>query len=207
MPQYGNPVVDQLIVPAALWFFFIGGVAASAVGAGLIFRSAAVFRLFGVMNRSVSTRHLSKPLAIPRDSDRLAWQWRRPLAVFFVVGAVFALYGLVTRVDDAALVVALKLDYPPAVVLWAVQSARLLLVAGCAAALAVGVLLGFFPQAMRVIEAYASRWVSTRQMAPDADRMIMSLDDWVAASPRAAGWTLLLPALGMVFYFGVLLLH
>ena len=55
MLKFGNLVIDQLIVPSVIWFFFVGGALAVAVGAGLILRSARTFRLFGLANRSVST--------------------------------------------------------------------------------------------------------------------------------------------------------
>lgn len=205
MPQFGNYVVDQLIVPSVVWFFFIGGVAAALVGAGLILRHDAILRLFRVMNREVSTRLLSKPLAIPRDSDGLAWKYRRPLAAFFAIGAAYSLYGLIAHADDAALAALLKLDYPPLAIQWMVESARLFLIAGCVLSLAIGILIGFFPDTMRTLERQASRWVSTRRLVPDADKMVLTLDDWVAVHPRMAGWMVLLPALGMVFYFGALL--
>lgn len=207
MLKFGNLVIDQLIVPSALWFFFIGGLVAAVVGAGLILRSASVFGLFGVMNRSVSTRRLLKPLEIPRDSNDFVWQYRRPIAAIFAFGAIYSLYGLIAHIDNAAVVAALKLSYPPAAVLLLVESARLLLIAGCAVALTVGILLGIFPNAMRTLEGHASHWVSTRRMAPDADKLNVALDDWVAAFPRAAGCLILIPALGVTFYFGTLLLN
>ncbi|MCK9381248.1 MAG: hypothetical protein M0P95_09295 [Sulfuritalea sp.] len=206
MLKFGNLVVDQLIVPPALWFFFIGGLAAAVVGAGLILQSSSVFRLFGVMNRSVSTRRVLKPLEIPRDSSGLLWKYRRPIAACFAIGAVYSLYGLIAQIDNAAVVTALKLKYPSAAVLLVVESARRLLIIGCAVSLAVAVLLGVFPETMRALEVHASRWVSTRRMAPDADKMNVALDDWVAAFPRAAGCLILVPALGVMFYFGTLLL-
>ncbi|MCF8178267.1 MAG: hypothetical protein K9J74_07135 [Sulfuritalea sp.] len=199
-------VVDQLIVPSLVLFFFIGGVAALLISAGLILRSARLFRLFGVMNHSVSTRTLSRPLEIPRNSNDFVWKYSRLIASFFIIGAAYALYRLVAHIDNAAVVAALNLSYRPVAVLWIVESARLLLIVGCIASLVVGALLGFSPAAMRTLEARASRWISTRRMAPDADKMIMSLDNLVAAFPRTAGWVILLPALGMVFYFGRLLL-
>jgi hypothetical protein len=174
---------------------------------GLILRSAGVFRLFGVMNRSVSTRRLLKPLEIPRDSSGLVRKYRHPIAVFFMIGAVYSLYGLIAHIDNAAIAAALKLKYPPVAVLLALESARLFLIVGCAASLVVGILLGFFPEAMHSLEVRASRWVPTRRMALDADQMNVTLDNWVAAFPRAAGGFILVPALGVIFYFGTLLLN
>lgn len=205
MPHFNNYVIDQLLIPSAALFFLIGSLAAVIVGIGLIVNSAAMMRLFGVMNRSVSTRRMSKSLEIQRDSSALVWKYRRPIAAFFMLGAAFSLYGLIAQIDNAAVVAALKLKYPPAAVLLVVECARWLLIVGCAAALAVGILLRFFPDTLRGIEARGARWVSTRQMASGVDTMNIALDDWVAAFPRVAGWAILLPALGMTLYFGALL--
>jgi hypothetical protein len=207
MLKFGNLVIDQLIVPSVVWFFFIGGAFAVLVGAGLILKSAEVFRLFDLMNRSVSTRRMLKPLEIPRDSHGLIWKYRRPIAAFFAIGAVYSLYGLIAHVDNAAVVAALKLKQPPVVVLLAVASARLFLIVGSATALVVGILLGFFPETMHAVEMRASRWISTRRMAPITDRANLTLDGWVATFPRAAGGLILFPALGVTFYFGAMLLN
>jgi len=206
MPHFNNYVIDQLLIPSTVLFFFIGGLAAAIVGVGLIVNSAAVFRLFGIMNYSVSTRLMSKPLEISRDSSALVWKYRWPIAAFFMLGAAFSLFGLIVQTDNAAVVAALKLKYPPAAVLLVVESVRLVLIVGCMVALAVGILLGFFPDIMRSIEARGSHWVSTRRMAPGADKMNVALDDWVAAFPRVAGCLILAPALGVLFYFSTLLL-
>lgn len=206
MPNFNNYVIDQLLIPSTVLFFFVGGIVAAIIAVGLIMNSASVFRLFGIMNTSVSTRLMTRPLEIPRDSSAVVWEYRRSIAAFFTMGAIFSLYGLVVQIDSAAAVAALKLKYPPAAVLLLVESARRFLIVGCAAALVVGILLAFFPGALRSLEARASRWVSTRRMVPHADRMEMVLDKWVAAFPRTAGCIILFPALGMVLYFGALLL-
>lgn len=206
MPYFNNYVIDQLLIPSTVLFFLIGGFVAAVVGIGLIVNSAAMFRLFGIMNYSVSTRLMSKPLEIHRDSSALVTKYRGPIATFFVLGAAFSLFGLIVQIDNAAVVAALKLKYPPVAVLLLVESARLVLIVGCTAALGVGILLGFFPDIMRSIEARGSRWVSTRRMAPGADKMNVALDDWVAAFPRVAGCLILAPALGVMFYFSTLLM-
>ncbi len=207
MPHINNYVIDHLLIPSTVLFFFIGGVVAAIIGVGLIVRSAAVFRLFGIMNYSVSTRRMSKPLGIPRDTNGLVWRYRRPIGAIFAIGAIFSLYGLITQIDSAVVVAALKLKYPPVAVLLLVESARRLLIVGCAVSLAVGVLLGFFPEAVRALEVRASHWVSTRRMTPDGDKMNLALDNWVAAFPRTAGCLIVVPALALILYFGTLLLN
>lgn len=207
MPHFNNVVIDQLLVPSGILFFFIGGIAAVVIGLGLIVNSAAMFRLFAAMNGSVSSRRMFKPLEIPRDSSGWVWRYRRPVAAFFTVGAAFSLYGLIVQVDPAAVVAALKLDYPRPAVLLVVETVRLFLIIGGAAALVVGLLLAFYPNVMRSLETGSARWVSTRQIVRGADSMNLALDKTVAAFPRVAGWIILLPALGISTYFGTLLLH
>jgi hypothetical protein len=124
----------------------------------------------------------------------------------FVVGAAYSVYGLIAWINDGAVVAMLNLKLAPLVVLLLVQSARLVLIVGYIVAIAVGILLIFFPDAMRSIEKRASHWHSTRQLAPDADKLILTLYNWVAAFPRVAGWIIVFPALGMVGFFGSQLL-
>lgn len=206
MPHFNNYLIDQLLMPSLTWFFFIGGVFALAIGVGLIVRSDSVFRLFRRMNYSVSTRHATKPMAIPRDSGGFVLKHRRLIGAIFVLGAAYSAYGLIARIDDAAVAAALNLKLAPLFVLMLVQATRWILIAGCVVSIAVGILLVFFPDAMRVIEKHASHWHSTRQLAPDGDKMILTLDNWVAAFPRVVGWIIVFPALGMVIYFGSQLL-
>ncbi|MBI3523370.1 MAG: hypothetical protein HY066_02390 [Betaproteobacteria bacterium] len=206
MPYYYDYVFDQLLVPALILFFFIGGVFSVVIGVGLIVSSEKVFRLFGLMNYSVSTRRVMRPMAVQRDSGNFVWKHRRMAGAIFVAGAAYAVYGLIARVDGAAVVSLINLKFPPQFVLWLVQSVRIFLIAGCIISITVGLLLAFFPDAMRAIELRSSLWHSTRKIAPDADKMNFALDNWVATSPRLAGWIILFPALGMVGYFGSLLL-
>ncbi len=205
MPHFNDYILDQLLVPAVVPFFFIGGLLAVAVGMGLVVSGDRVFRLFGLMNFTVSTRRALRPMAMPRDIGHFVWTYRGWFGAFFVVGAGYAVYAI-ARVDNSAVVSLLNLKLPRLYVFWLVESTRLFLLAGCTVSIAVGILLGFFPDAMRAIEKRASHWYSTRRFAPDAEKMNLTLDHWVAAFPRTAGWIIVFPALGMVVYFGSQLL-
>ncbi|MDD5177389.1 MAG: hypothetical protein PHQ05_13310 [Sterolibacterium sp.] len=206
MPRFNNFLIDQLIAPAFVWFFFIGGIVAVAIGVGLILRSPQVFRLFELLNRTVSARHATKAMAIQRDSEQFAWKYRRPIGIVFVVGAVYAVWGMVTGAGNSVIVAMLNLKLPAGYVFWIVESLRYFLVVGCTTAILVGILMLISPDTLKTIENVGSRWYSTRQIAPDAEKMNLTLDKWVAAFPRTTGLILVFPALGMVFYFGELLL-
>jgi len=206
MPRFNNYLIDQLAVPVFVWFFFIGGIVAVAIAVGLIMRSPSVFRLFELLNRSVSTRHATKPLAVSRDSSRFIWKYRLPIGFVFVVGAVYAVWGMVTGAGNAAIVSILNLKWPAGYVFWIVESLRYFLVVSCTASIIVGILMIISPDTLKAIENVGSRWISTRQIAPGAEKMNLTFDKWVAAFPRTTGLILIFPALGMLLYFGDLLL-
>lgn len=207
MPRFNNYIFDQLIAPAIVWFFFIGGIAAAVIGIGLIMRSPWVFRLFDLVNHSVSTRHATKGLEVSRDSSQFVWRYRLPIGLVFVVGAVYSIWGLVTGAGNANIVSMLSIKFPPFVIFWIVESLRYLLVVGCTAATIVGILMLLSPDTLKAIERLGSHWYSTRQIAPEADTMNLSFDEWVAAFPRTAGLIIFFPALGMLLYFGDILLR
>jgi len=207
MPRFNNYVIDQLVVPAFILFFFIGALMAVIVAIGLIFRSPRVFRLFDILNHSVSTRNAAKPLAIPRDSSQFFMKYRIPVGIVFVVGALYADWGLLTGAGNAAVVSLLNSKLPPGYVFWIVESVRYFLMVSCTVSIIVGILLVISPETLKGIEGAGGRWISTRNIGVDADKMNLTFDDWVRTFPRIAGLLVVFPALGMVLYFGDLLLR
>jgi len=206
MPHFNNYFIDQIIAPALLWFFFIGGVVAVLISVGLIMRSPKLFQLFGFANTSVSIRQSTKALAIPRDSSQFFWKYRTPIGIVFVVSAIYSVWGLVTGAGNAAIVSLFNLKLPAGYVFWIVESLRYFLIVGCTAAIMVGVLMVISPDTLKAVEKVAGSWVSTRQVARQGENMNLGFDQWVAAFSRTAGLLLILPALGILVYFGDLLL-
>lgn len=207
MRRFDNYIIDQLIAPAFVLFFFIGGIAALAIGVGLIFKSPRVFRFFDILNHSVSTRTATKPLAIRRDSGQFFFRHRIPFGVVFVLGALYADYGLLTGAGNAAIVSLFNTALPPAYVFWIVESVRYFLLVSCTVSIIVGILLVISPDTLKAVESAGGRWVSTRNLTADAEKMNLGFDKWVAAYPRAAGLIIAFPALGMIWYFGEQLLR
>ncbi len=83
---------------------------------------------------------------------------------------------------------------------------RWFLVAGSFTAILTGVMLLFFPQAWRKLEARANHWYSTRQLEIAGDTLHPSLDRIVEAFPRAAGVVILALSLIAAVASGMLLL-
>jgi len=207
MPHFNDYVIDQLISPAVVLFFFIGGLAALTIGVGLIFRSPRLFRLFDILNHSVSTRTATKPLAIPRDSSQFFFKHRIKIGVVFVVSALYADFGLLTGAGNAAIVSLFNTALPAGYVFWIVESVRYFLLVGCTVSIIVGILLVISPDTIKAVENAGGHWVSTRNMALGADNINLGFDQWVAAYPRTAGLIIAFPALGLILYFGDQLLR
>ena len=193
------------LAQSAALFFLIGGICLLAAGIGLIVNGAVTLRFFSSMNRWVSMRRATRPLEVPRDTRPLVQKHRYWLAAVFVAGGVFAIVGLVTQFSTSAAITLLKLNgLHPAFAGWLVDAFRWVLIIGNLTAIVAGILLAFFPAAVAALEARGSAWYSERQAARGADTMrVTSLDNWVAAQPRAAGAIVTLFALGLISVFGL----
>jgi len=201
MPRFNNYVLDQLIAPAFDVFFFIGGLTALLIGIGLVVKSPTVFRLFDVMNYSVSARNATKALEVHHDSSRFLFKHRIVLGSIFVVGALYADYGLLTGAGNATIVTLFNTTLPPGYVFWIVESLRYFLMVSCTVSIIVGVLMIVAPDTLKSFENTSRRLVSTDDLVVRADMMNMAFDKWVTTYPRTAGLIITFPALGMVSYF------
>lgn len=198
-------VVDQLLAPFVIRFFFVFSIVAFAVGVGLIVDHVRMQQLFGVMNRWVSTRHGTKWLAVPRDIGPAVQQFRRPIGAVFVLIAAYSTFILLTQVNIDRFVAALGVAAPHAFVAWLVGCVHWFLLLGGLVAIAVGFMLMFSPQALRAIETRVNHWYSLRRVSQSFDAMHWGLDRWVAGYPGAAGWLIAVPALFLIGDYGLML--
>jgi len=157
------------------------------------------------MNRYVSTRHAFKPLAVVRDVEEPVRRNRLLLGALVVAGAAYALFGLLLRVDTAAIVALSGMALPSNFVAWLLETLRWSLVALTAFGLVIGVMLAFFPAALHRLEKHGNHWYSVRQLTQGVDTMHLALDRRVAAFPRASGLIVVLAALFVVADSAVLL--
>jgi hypothetical protein len=189
--------MDQLLIPGVVLFFLVWGLIGAAIGAGLIVSSGSTLRLFGVMNRYVSTRHGLKPMAISHDVGQSVRKYRHLIGPAFVLGAAFSIYGLAARFDSAAIASALGLPYPRVFIVGMLDWVRWSLIVFNGLALIIGVMLACAPDALARFEAQMIRWYSFRALTAGADTMHLPLDRLVAAYPRSAGAIIAVAALAV----------
>lgn len=177
----------QIVLPSLALFGLAGSVLGIAVGLGLLVRSAPTLRFLGAMNRWVSTRRVLRPFEIPRSvGSPTARKPRWNGLVLVLAGAYLSI--VLWQLDGAKIASAVAHGARYSVVTEIlVKTMRWVMVAGGLTAVAVGVMLLFFPRAYPVLEARANRWYSTRRALTGGDNMHMTLDRWIEVYPRAAG--------------------
>lgn len=203
MPFMNQLVVDQLLVPFIIRFFFVFGIIGFVVGVGLIIDPARMHRFFGFMNTWVSLRHSTKWLAVPRDISATVQHYRHLIGATFILLAAFSTVVLVTRIDVDHVVTTFNVGAPHLFVAWIVDSMRWFLIAGNVLAIAIGIMLMVLPDLLRSVEARVNRWVSFRAHSLGADTENMGLDRCAESYPRATGWLVAVFALPVAVIFGL----
>jgi len=200
-------LLERVLVPSLILFLLIGSLASVVLGWALVFRSARALSFMRSMNRWVSTRRALKELEVPRHVEEPRKAGKLWFGLFLVAGAGFALYVLLARIEIPRVAVVLGVNLQR----WflasvALQTMKWLLVVGSVLALAVGILMLFFPQVLAAFEARMNRWYSTRQLLPaGGETMKFPLELLVEASPRTAGWIIAAASLVVAVAMGILL--
>lgn len=204
-----NQVINQILLPSLLNVLFIGGIFSFVVGIGLVFHSELMFRLFDKMNRWVSLRRSTRALEIPRDCWPLVQRYQYILSVFITVGAVYALFRLITQVDIQVIVpgISTKLHLPELYVSWLLTSIWWFLTLGCAVSVVVGLLLGFSLPTLSKWEGLSGTWISTRNsvIGKKANVIHVGFDELVVSFPKTAGWIVVILSMIELTLVGALL--
>ncbi|MEO8009618.1 MAG: hypothetical protein ABI728_14010 [Betaproteobacteria bacterium] len=195
MPHLSNYVVDEILVPVVFLFFLASGIFGVGLGIGLIVFRARIFHLFGPMNRWVSARKNLKPLESLRDIEPFVHKYRRWFSALFILGGVFSIFMLAEKVDVVAVTSVFGLRRSSIIGPWVIQSLVTFLIIGSVLAIAIGIILGFFPRALAAVEIRTNRWYSSRQFAKGVDESHVPLDSLFESSPRTAGCVLAVGAL------------
>ena len=206
MPSIHNPALVQWLVSSLILFFLFWAIVAVAVGVGLIVCSSKTLKFFDAMNQYVSTRRGFKSMAVPHDIGQSVRKYRIWIAGILIAGSAYSIFGLLAWFNVGAVVSRFNLNFPQVFVSWIVESLRWLLIIGGACGFMIGVMLGFFPNALDTLEARANKWYSLRNYTRGGDTMHLTLDKWVAAFPRVTGWIIVLSALFVAINAAIVLL-
>ena len=195
MPLLNNYLFDQLLVPVVFLFFLVSGIFGVGLGIGLVVFRARVFHLFGPMNRWISARKNLESMEAQHEIEPFVHKYRRWFSALFILGGIFSIFMLAAKVDAVAVTSVFGIRRSSFIGPWVIQSLVTFLIIGSVLAVAIGIILGFFPRALAALEMRTNHWYSSRQFAKGADEMYVPLDRWFESSPRTAGCILAVAAL------------
>jgi hypothetical protein len=206
MPLLNNYVIGEILIPVVFLFFLVSGIFGVGFGIALVVFRGRVFRLFGPMNRWISAQKNLEPMEVRHDIESIVRKYRRWFSAFFIIGGTFSILILAVKVDAAAVASVFGARRFSFIGPWIVQSVATFLITGSVLAIAIGIILGFFPRALGALEMRADHWYSSRQIVKGVDKMHLPLDRWFESSPRAAGWIVAVAAL-ILSISSVIVLH
>lgn len=196
----------EFFAPLLAQFFFVFGIIGCVVGIGLVIAPVRMHALFGVMNRWVSMRRNMKWMAKLRDSGSPSVPFFRGLlGVAFIIAAIFSIIVLTAQIDVPRVVAAIGVNLPRSFVAMLIECVRWFLIVGNLLAIAVGIMLIFFPQVLSVIEKRTNHWYSIRSHTQGGDTMVMAFDKWIESNPKTMGLIIAVGSTGVAINFGILL--
>lgn len=174
--------------------FLIGGcVAALFIGIWILVRPETFLRANKFLSQWYTTRKITKPLMVPRRTERFVYRYHRVLGFFIVACALYVLYGVCYEYDKNSIITAFfgsEERYPPAA--WLVPALAMMVGVGGLFALVVGGFLVVRPSLLKGFETWANRWVSARSATKFLDTMWFGPDQWVMRHPRVVAILLIL---------------
>ena len=206
MPLLHNYLFDELLIPIMYAFFLVSGIVGLALGIALAVFRTRVFRLFKPMNRWVSARKQLRPMEVQHTIEPFVYGHRRWFSVLFIVGGLFSILMLMANAHAITVASLFGAGHVSDLESLTMHMVGALLIVGGILSIAIGVLLGFFPDKLRALEKHSNRWISSRQMAKGVDDAHLPLDRWFESSPRTAGCILAVAALILTINSTIVLL-
>ena len=199
-------LVVGVLGPALLVALVAGAALGLVIGILLLVDSERVLRWNAYMNRWVSTGNAFSVLDRPRDIKRLVYHWHRVVGLLVVAGALYSVSVLAFGFGTEPLVRSFRDLASPTALRLTVDSLKLFLIAGNAAAILAGIILCFRPSLLKAVEGWADRQYGPPLANPNLDAARYPPDEFVRAHARLAGALATLGSLFVLVTLGAALL-
>jgi hypothetical protein len=203
----GYNLLSQILVSTIVIFFFVTSLLGLVLGLGLVLRSSSTLSFILLMNQWVSTRQALRPLEAPVEVPHATPRTARWFGAVLILVGAYAAVILIGSFDVQRVAGLFRVDGRYSLAGVVLDALKWFLVLGSLTAVATGIMLLFFPDAWRSLEARANRWYSTRNLELAGDTVYLSLDRMVQAFPRAAGAVIFVMSLLAALASGILLFH
>ncbi len=206
MEHFNTYVLSHYAFDLLAVLFWITGAMIFLTGVCLLGGYDGILRCFEGLTHRSSMRSVQSA-ADDREIQHIERRHLRWIGLAFIIGAIYALLGLITGFETATLlhVFGVKASiFAP--VFWAVECIRWLLIAGNIFALVAGLIISIFPAAFIFLENRSGPWFSAQRAKQDHEKKKFTLDDWVAERPHTVGWIIIVAGAVPMGDFGVMLL-
>lgn len=206
MEHFNNYVVSHSVIELLAAMFWVSGFVTFVAGVCLLTSYGGALRFFERLNRRAFALRSIKSEADVREVQHIEQRHLRWIGLAFIVGAAYALHGLITGFDTAALMYALNVKgrlFIPA--FWAIECIRWVLVAGNLFAIIAGFILCIFPNVFFIFNAHGEPSFSLQGAAPSLGKKNFTLDSWATEYPRVVGWLIVVAGLVPMGDFGMML--
>jgi len=184
-------MTDTALLEAAHRLLLAAAAVAAAAGMWLLAAPGSFLKANAWLGRWYSTRRALHRLDRPIAVERRLYRHHRLVGAALTAGSLYATWRLATAYDEARLVAALRPELPAPLAGTLLTGWTVFLLLGNLAALAAGLAVLVRPSALRDLEAWANRWISTRRALRFLDLPHDGPDRLVARHPRLAGAVLL----------------
>ena len=198
--------LSEIVQQAIFIFLLVGAAFGLLAGILLLVNSERAFAIGDRLNRWVSTRAALRPLEEYHSISRPLYRMHRLVGALICAGALYSLVVLATPYGEAAITKSLSGLGPQRFASWIAESLRLVLLAGNLGALLFGLVFIVRPSALRSLEAWADRRISTRKAIKPLEEMHIPVDRFTRAHPRLVGAVVILGSLYVLANLGFVLL-
>lgn len=186
-----NENTYHVLMPILKDFFLVAGTAlfllSLVVGLLLIFNPSIIVRYNRQTGKRFSLRQATKFLEVPNTIDSLFYRHHRIIGAIVTLTSAYMLYYFLL-VYDAALIAEYMTGSAYATVLdLLISTFRLFMLFSCVFILLIGIVIFIRPSRLKTVEAWANRWISTRQasqkLSVEHDEVNLLVDKY----PRITG--------------------
>jgi hypothetical protein len=156
------------------------------IGLLLITKPALVIRWNNHFQKSYSMRQKTRALEQPHNLDRFFYRYHRSVgAVVSVISAyIFYYFSMVFEINMLAIIFS---GYSSSLLALLADWLRILMLFVSALTLIIGLTILLRPSGLKSFEAWANRWISTRQATRSLSSSYQNLDQLLLSHPRLFG--------------------
>jgi len=196
MEHFNDYVLSRPVIELLAVLFWMTGLIVFLTGMCLLISDGATLRYLERLNRRVFAQRLGTPMADTPEVRCIEQRHLRWIGLAFIAGAAYALQGLITSIDTAALLQFFNVEARFFdIAFWAIEGIRWALIAGNGFAIVAGLMLSIFPKAFYLLGARGVSQVSIQLEAHGPENKHFTLDGWVSKNPQVVGWIIIVAGL------------